>query len=451
VDSTTRKGTGSTKLSAIDRRIFTRLMPILIAAYIVSFLDRTNIGMAKDRLEIDLGITAAAYGLGAGLFFVAYAVMEIPSNLIMHKVGAKIWITRIMITWGIISGGMAFVQNDMQFYIMRILLGAAEAGLFPGVLLYLTYWFGRDVRPRAIAYFLLGACAAVVLGGPLGGLLLQMDGIGGFHGWQWMFVIEALPAVILAFVVWKILPNRPSDAKWLTAAEASEIETRLAKEQEDGTAHSGVYSFGAIFRDRSIMLVIYIYLAHQIAVYSVTYFLPSVIADNGVASPVLIGLLAGIPWFFAAVGAIFISPLASNPIRSRRLLTGGLILMITGLAVAALGGSVVGLIGFGLSGLAWFVVHPILFNVTGTRLSGITLAAGLALMNTIGITGGFFGPSIMGAAEQATGNSLSGLWFAIGLLLLGLLSVPLISLKNSGDVARQTAAEFTSKDAELSK
>ncbi|WP_240974605.1 MFS transporter [Crystallibacter degradans] len=430
-------------------------MPILIAAYIISFLDRTNIGMAKDRLEIDLGITAAAYGLGAGLFFVAYALMEIPSNLIMHKVGARIWITRIMITWGIISGGMAFVQNDVQFYIMRILLGAAEAGLFPGVLLYLTYWFGRDVRTRAMAYFLVGACAASVLGGPLGGLLLQMDGIGGYHGWQWMFVVEALPAVLLAFVVWKVLPDRPSDAKWLTAAEAAEIETRLAKEQADGTAHSGTHSFGAIFKDRAIMLVIYIYLAHQIAVYSVTYFLPSVIAANGVASPVLIGLLAGIPWFFGAVGAIFISPLASNPVRSRKLLTGGLILMISGLAIGALGGSVVGLIGFGLSGLAWFVVQPILFNVTGTRLSGITLAAGLALMNTIGITGGFFGPSVMGATEQATGNPLSGLWFAVGLLVLGLLSVPLINLKNSGDVAREATAaaeaETAAKRAELSK
>ena len=407
------------KIGAINKKIFTRLMPLLIAAYVVSFLDRTNIGMAKERLEIDLGITAAAYGLGAGLFFLAYTALEIPSNLIMNRVGARFWITRIMITWGVISGGMAFVNNDVSFYIMRILLGAAEAGLFPGVMLYLTYWFSQEIRAKAIGYFIIGACIANVIGGPVGGLLLQMDGVWGFHGWQWLFVVEAIPAIILSYFVWKHLPDRPRNARWLTPTEAKVIEDRLAAEQEAAASTSGTHSFAAIFRDKTVMLAIFINLAHQVSLYSVTYFLPSVIKQTSTAMPPwLIGTLAATPWFFGAVGALLITPRAKSPQGTQRLVTLGLIAMAAGTVLGVLGGPILGLAGFGLAGLFWFVVQPIMFSVPGARLTGATLAAGLGLMNTIGITGGFFGPAVMGFAESATGNSLAGLWFAIALLTL---------------------------------
>ena len=179
----------------INGVILRRVMPLLIGAYIMAFLDRTNIGMAKDRLEIDLGISATAYGIGAGLFFLTYALSEIPSNLIMHKVGARFWIMRIMITWGIISAGMAFVQGEWSFYIMRMLLGVAEAGLFPGVMYFLTQWFVVKDRAKANGMFLLGVSIANIVGAPLGGLLLTMDGLGGLHGWQWMFIVEGLPGL----------------------------------------------------------------------------------------------------------------------------------------------------------------------------------------------------------------------------------------------------------------
>ncbi|BBU44850.1 hypothetical protein PPTS312_27650 [Pseudomonas putida] len=192
-----------------------KLMPLLIVVYVMSFLDRTNIALAKASMGIDLGLSAAAYGLGAGLFFLTYALAEVPSNLIMHRVGARFWITRIMITWGLLSAGMAFVQGETSFYIMRLLLGVAEAGLFPGVMLYLTYWFDREQRARATGYFLLGVCLANILSGPLGGALLEMDGVLGWHGWQWLFVLEGLPAVALALVVWKKLPDGPASAPWL--------------------------------------------------------------------------------------------------------------------------------------------------------------------------------------------------------------------------------------------
>ncbi|WP_122256170.1 MFS transporter, partial [Pseudomonas marginalis] len=173
---------------ALNKLMFVKLMPLLIIAYILSFLDRTNIALAKHHLDVDLGISAAAYGLGAGLFFLTYALSEIPSNLIMHKVGARFWIARIMVTWGLISAAMAFVQGETSFYVLRLLLGIAEAGLFPGVMLYLTYWFNREQRARATGYFLLGVCFANIIGGPVGAALMRMDGLLGWHGWQWMFL-----------------------------------------------------------------------------------------------------------------------------------------------------------------------------------------------------------------------------------------------------------------------
>jgi len=424
----------------INTKIMRRLMPLLMLVYIISFLDRTNISMAKDRLEVDLGITAAAYGLGAGLFFLAYAALEIPSNMIMHKVGARAWIFRIMITWGIISGCMALVNNETGFYILRVLLGAAEAGLFPGVMLYLTYWFGRDMRARANGYFLIGACIASIIGGPVGGLLLQMDGIGGLHGWQWMFIIEAVPAVLLAPVVFFVLPNKPHDAKWLTKAEADEITERLAREEAEALEASGTRSFLGIFKDRTVMFAIYINLAHQISLYSVTYFLPSIIAQAAETAMAtwLIGSLAAIPWLFGAIGALLITPRATmTPNRTKRAVTVGLVAMTVGTVVGVVGGPVMGMVGFALAGLFWFVVQPIMFSVPGNRLGGLTLATGLALMNTIGITGGFFGPTVMGFAETSTGNPLAGLWFAVALLLLAVIASFFLQFDPAGKRARR--------------
>jgi len=223
----------------LNKLMFAKLMPLLIIAYILSFLDRTNIALAKHHLDVDLGISAAAYGLGAGLFFLTYALSEIPSNLIMHKVGARFWIARIMVTWGLISAAMAFVQGETSFYVLRLLLGIAEAGLFPGVMLYLTYWFNREQRARATGYFLLGVCFANIIGGPVGAALMRLDGLLGWHGWQWMFLLEGLPAVAFAWVVWRKLPDRPSQAPWLTAAEAQGIEKRIAQETEEGAGEGG--------------------------------------------------------------------------------------------------------------------------------------------------------------------------------------------------------------------
>ena len=322
--------------------IFRRLMPLLIGAYIMAFLDRTNIGMAKDRLEIDLGISATAYGIGAGLFFLTYALSEIPSNLIMHKVGARFWIMRIMITWGIISAGMAFVQGEWSFYIMRMLLGVAEAGLFPGVMYFLTQWFVVKDRAKANGMFLLGVSIANIVGAPLGGLLLTFDGLGGLHGWQWMFIVEGLPGLRPGLRRLEEAPGPAQQATFLTAEEAADLEARIAAEETAGAAASGNHLLRDILKDKQILLVVGVYFTHQIAVYALSYFLPSIIGTYGKLSPLQIGLLTAIPWIFSAAGALLVPRFATDGRRSRMLVTGTMTGIVAGFALGAVGGPLLG-------------------------------------------------------------------------------------------------------------
>ena len=411
--------TGAPPLSATNRQIFFKLMPLLMLCYFMSFLDRTNVSLAKESLEIDLGISAAAYGLGAGLFFLAYASMEIPSNLIMAKVGARWWIFRIMITWGALSAGMAFVQGETSFYVMRILLGIAEAGLFPGIMLYMTYWFRTEIRSRAIGMFLVAICFSSIIGGPLGGALLQLDGVGGLQGWQWMFIIEGIPTIILAFFVLKYLPDRPTQAQWMDKEDAKKLETDLENEQQAGAEASGVHSFGAVFKDKQMLLVIAIYWCHQVAIYSFIYFLPAIIKQGTNLTSLQVGLLTAVPWIAAAVGAFVGPPRAITARRSRNMVSVGLIGIAIGFLVGSVAGSVIGLIGFSFAAFFFFIVQPPLFTLPGTRMAGAALAGGLGLLNTIGLTGGFVGPYAMGLAETVTGNAKSGLWLSMILVLIG--------------------------------
>lgn len=407
---------------AADQRLnsllLRKLMPLLVIVYVMSFLDRTNIALAKASMGVDLGLSAAAYGLGAGLFFLTYALAEVPSNLIMQRVGARFWITRIMITWGLLSAGMAFVEGETSFYVMRLLLGVAEAGLFPGVMLYLTYWFDREQRARATGYFLLGVCLANILSGPLGGALLEMDGVLGWHGWQWLFVLEGLPAVALAYVVWKKLPDGPSSAPWLSPADAQDIERRLAAERAAAPQQS---KLSQMFRDKQIWLAIAVYFVHQITIYTVIFFLPGIIGTYGALSPLQIGLLTSVPWIAAAIGAATLPRLATSPNRCRTLLFFGLLTMAAGLLLASVANSFIGLIGFSLTALMLFVVQSIIFVFPSSRLSGNALAAGLAFVTTCGLLGGFVGPSVMGLIEQATGSTRNGLWIIASMLVLAAL------------------------------
>ncbi|MFV8846314.1 MFS transporter [Serratia fonticola] len=404
-----------------NAKIYKHLMPLLIIVYIISFIDRTNIGIARASMSIDLGLSATAYGLGAGLFFLTYSTMEIPSNLIMARVGARFWITRIMFTWGVISAGMAFVTGPTSFYVMRLLLGAAEAGLYPGIILYLTYWFGREDRARAVGMFLLGVCIANIVGAPLGGALLMLDGLGGLRGWQWMFIVEGIPAVLLAFYVYAVLPNKPRDAKWLTKTDIEYIENKLAAEQPVGVDKNQKFSFKTAFTNKTFMLIVAIYFTHQISVYSLTYFLPSIINSYGKMSTLMLGLLTAIPWIAAALGGFFLPKYANTASRSRIMLVSGFMSMAVGFLIGVLGGPVLGLIGFCIGASMFFVVQSIIFTYPATLMSGPMLAGGLGLLACLGITGGFFGPYVFGLLEDRTGSPSAGLWFAIVLQTLAII------------------------------
>lgn len=433
------------RMDFLTKKNFKKLMPLLVIVYIISFIDRTNIGMAKEALEADIGLSAAAYGLGAGLFFLFYAILEVPSNLIMHKVGARFWISRIMITWGIISMLMAIVWNETSFYVLRILLGAAEAGLYPGIILFISYWFPQKHRARAIGIFLLGVSIANIVGAPLAGALLQLDGMAGLHGWQWMFIIEGAPAVLLAFFVWNWLPDKPRDAKWLTEDDKDLIERVLASEDVgEESNHHDLRALGPVMRDPIIWLVVVAYFTHQIAVYSLSYFLPSMIKSYDASmGSFTVGLITAIPWIAAALGSWFLPRYATSLKKSKFMASIGFLTVAGGLTIAALTATSlwIAVIGFFIAASQLFVIQSILFTFPQQRFSGATAAAAVAFMNMCGLLGGFLGPTVMGRLEESTGNELAGLWFIIVAVLIGSILVWGLKYRNHDKIPNPNSAE----------
>ena len=413
------KRTASGHEQSANKKIYRHLMPLLIISYIISFIDRTNIGMAKETMSVDLGLSATAFGLGAGLFFLTYAILEIPSNLFLAKIGARRWIARIMLTWGVISCAMAFVTGPWSFYAMRLLLGAAEAGLYPGIIYYMTLWYGREERAKATGLFLLGVCLANIIGAPLGGLLLNMHGILGWSGWQWMFFIEGLPALILAVIVWKKLPDKPADAPWLTPDEVAAIEKKLAREQREVAHTDSQFSLKSAFATPVFLLLVGIYFTHQFSVYGLSYFLPGIVGSWGDLTPIQIGLITAVSWISAALGGIILPRFARTESSSRKLLTAGYLIMALGMALGASGGPITALAGFCVAAFMFFAVQSVIFSWLPNIMSGKLLAGSFGLLNCLGLCGGFLGPFILGTFEDRTGLAASGLWFAVGLLIAG--------------------------------
>ncbi len=401
----------------IDRN-FARLMPLLVAGYILNFLDRTNIALAKAALQTDAGISPAAYGLGAGLFFLVYSACEVPSNLILQRVGARPWITRIMLTWGLVSMAMALVRGPTSFYAVRLLLGMAEAGLFPGVLYYLTTWFGPREQARATGYFLMGVSLANVIGGPMGGALLGLNGVLGLRGWQWMFLLEGAPAVLFSLVIWFGLPDGPATASWLTPQERARVVETVRRERAafGAAADSGLKR---AFLHPQVLLSILVYFLHQIAFYGVTFFLPSIIRAWGHLSELQIGLLTGLPWLCAFIGAGTLPWLATRGGWTRLLMTGGLFLLAVCLLAPLVLPPAAALVVFCIGMAVISPIQAVVFTYPPARFEGLALAAGLGFLNALGVTGGFVGPYIMGAIEQATGKASNGLIFMAAAVALG--------------------------------
>jgi ACS family tartrate transporter-like MFS transporter len=357
------------------------------------------------------------FGLGAGIFFIGYFIFEIPSNLIMQRVGARVWMARILVTWGVISSAMMFVNGTLTFYILRFLLGLAEAGFFPGMILYLTYWFPAEARGRAVARFMTATAMAGVIGGPVSGLLLRMDGIGGLAGWQWLFLIEGLPAVLLGFVTLVYLPDSPKSARWLTADEKAWIDAKLAGEREEVVRHGHVSLAGALASGR-VWTLSFIYFSVIISFYGISLWLPQIVQSFSGMTDVMVGFVSAIPYLAAAIGMVIIGK-SSDRRGDRRWHVA--LSALTGTA-GLIGAAFLGLPAAELSALAlaavgiWGTLGPF-WAMSSRMLTGTGAAAGIALINSVGNLGGFAGPYLIGLVRDRT-NSFAGALIVLALFPL---------------------------------
>ncbi|HET9384260.1 MAG TPA: MFS transporter, partial [Gemmatimonadales bacterium] len=383
-------------------RVTQRLIPLLFACYVAAYLDRVNVGFAKLQMLEDLRFSETVYGLGAGIFFIGYFVFEIPSNIILHRVGARLWIARVMLTWAVISAAMLFVTSPTEFYVLRFLLGVAEAGFFPGVILYLTYWYPSDRRAAIIALFMTGIPVAGVIGGPISGWILNaMAGVQGLAGWQWLFLLEALPSFILGALVLSYLDDGIGSARWLAADEKEILANRIAEDRRHATAHSLL----AGFMNARVWFLSAIYFCLIAGLYGAGFWLPTLIQRTGVASPLAIGMLTVLPNAVAAIAMVTISR-RSDRTRERRwhLVTPALVGAAGWLVTVRYGqDTVIALSGMCLamagvtSSLAQFWCLPTAI------LAGAAAATGIALINSIGNLAGFLGPWVIGWLVDRTG------------------------------------------------
>ncbi len=396
-----------------------RLIPFLFLLYVVAYLDRVNVGFAALEMNRDLGFSAVVYGLGSGIFFVSYTLLEVPSNLMLARVGARRWIARIMCSWGLVSIGMAFVHDTVTFYLLRFLLGAAEAGFFPGIIYYLTQWFPARERAKAVALFMTGTAIAGVIGGPISRSLLLLDGIGGLRGWQWLFVVEGIPAVLLAWVVWRRLDDSPETATWLSARErAWLIDTLAAEAQPRDGAHRDLR--GALASGRLWALAA-IYFCIVLAFYGVSFWLPQMLQQLSHYPSAAVALISSVPYIVAAIGMVAIGARSDRTGERRWHVAVPALVGALGFAAAA---SVPPSVALSLTALSvaalgvWGALGPF-WALPTAFLRGRAAAGGVALVNAVGNIGGFVGPTLVGYARDATGNFATGLWVLAAGLVIG--------------------------------
>lgn len=386
-----------------------RLLPFLLLMYIMAFLDRANVGFAKQAFQADTGISDAAFAFGAGVFFAGYALLEVPSNLIMHRVGAKLWMCRIMVTWGLVSAAMMFAHDVTTFYVLRFLLGVAEAGFFPGVILYLTYWFPGAARGKAMGFFYFGAPLAFIFGSPLSGLLLELDGLMGAHGWQWLFAVEGLLASAVGVWAYFYLDNRPKDAKWLTPAERQQLQAVLDAEDSQKQAHGSLLK---VLCQPAVLYLCAIYLLIQASVYGVVFYLPTQVAGLlGTKVGLLVGVVSALPWLCALYAAWKIPGLADRT--GRRRTVAALTLVVSGLGIAAsvtFSSPVFGILALCFAASGFIAVQPVFWTFPSSFLAGSAAAGAIALINSFGALGGFIAPILKNWAEGFFQSPAAGLY-----------------------------------------
>ena len=386
------------------RKASLRLLPLLFIAYLASFLNRVNIGFAL-TMKHDVGLSNSLFGLGAGLFFVGYFLFEVPSNVILARVGARRWIARIMLSWGVLSGCMALVRGPTSFLILRFFLGVAEAGFFPGVLLYITYWFPAAYRARTIALFMVAIPASLALGGPISNAIVHLMGnAGGLATWQWLFIIEAAPTVLLALVVYRWLPDRPRDATWLDTEERDWLERSIAAEKQRIEAAHPLSLVGAL-TDRRVLALSFIYFANLTTNLGIAFFLPSIIVGLG-ATATEANYVSAVPFVCGIGGVLAFGYLADRfPARRRQFLVVTLLMSAFGLGAAGLvGATPVSIALIGVASIGIYGAKGPFWPMPSLFLTGTAAAGGIGLINSIGNLGGFVGPYIMGRLKDLTGS-----------------------------------------------
>lgn len=411
-----------------------KLVPFILLMYIMAFLDRANIGFAKNALQLDTGLSDAAFALGAGIFFLGYAVFEVPSNIIMHHVGARTWLARIMVTWGIVAAGFAWATSETSFLVLRVLLGICEAGFFPGIIYYFTFWFTARRRSSIMGLFYFGAPLCFIIGSPLSGLLMDMDGILGVHGWQWLFVVEGLLATAVGVWAFFYLTDRPQDATWIPEDEKQALAAELAAENATkAEAHVGPLK---VLANPKVLFLCAIYFMIQVSVYGVTFYLPTQVAGLlGKKVGLLVGVVSAIPWVCALICNATIPPYSDRS-GKRGILAAGLMLCAgVGVMVSAVNSPVLAIAGLCVASAGYFSAQPIFWTMPSRFLSGIGAASAIALINSVGNLGGFVAPNLRVWAEQTFHSPSAGL-FALGTAslvgaLLFLLSISLGMGKNT--------------------
>ena len=398
--------------SATLSKITRRLIPFMFLLYIVAYLDRINVGFAALQLNQALKFSPEVFGLGAGIFFIGYFIFEIPSNLIMQRVGARIWMARILVTWGLLSSATMFVNSVGTFYLLRFLLGLAEAGFFPGMILYLTYWFPAEARGRAVARFMTATAMAGVVGGPVSGVLLKMNGVGGLAGWQWLFLLEGIPAVVLGLLVFAILPDRPEQAAWLSVEEKTWIASRVEQESRAQQLH-GHSTLRQALSSARVWTLAFIYFAVIISFYGISLWLPQIVKSFSGVSDLLVGFISAIPFIAASLGMVVIGRSSDQSGERRWHVAISAFAGAAGLVLAAfVKMPVAELAALSLAAVGiWGTLGPF-WAMSSEFLTGTAAAAGIALINSIGNLGGFAGPYLIGVVRSRTDN------FALALLAL---------------------------------
>ncbi len=410
-------------LARAVRKVKSHVLPLFVIMFILNYIDRVNIGFVRTHMEHDLGIGAAAYGFGAGLFFIGYALFEVPSNMLLQKVGARIWLTRIMFTWGIVATLMAFIQNETHFYILRFLLGVAEAGFFPGVIYYFTRWLPGVERGKAIAIFLSGSAVASLISGPLSGVLLQIEGFG-FHGWQWMFAIEGLASVAIGFFVWFWLDSKPHDAKWMTREEQDALVDAIDGEQREREALTSVKpTIGKLLKDRQIMLFCALYFCIQLTIYAATFWLPSIIKKMGDLSDVQVGFFNSIPWLISIIAMYAFASLSGKFKFQQAWVAAALLIAAAGMFMSTTGGPIFAFIAICFAAIGFKSASSLFWPIPQGYLDVRIAAAVIALINSIGNLGGFVAPTTFGFLEQTTGSIQGGLYGLAGTSVLAAILV----------------------------